>query len=250
MKALMTCGAAAVALMLAGCDGGNESETAGNATAAATPAAMVPAPNGGNWTEVVSETEGGGFRVGNPDAKVKLVEFASLTCPHCADFSANGAPALLEKYVKTGQVSFELRNFVRDPVDLAAALLSRCGGATPYFKLTDQLFAAQEDWIGKLQALPPAEQQQLQSLPPAQVTGALADRAGLVQFMRVRGIPADKAEACLADEKAIQRLVDMNQAATRDFQVSGTPTFVINGRVVPNTADWTALEPRLREAIG
>ena len=248
MRSLFTGTALAVSLLLAGCGEGDATkETTGTAAVKTAP---TPAPNGGEWSEVVSQTEEGGFVMGNPNAPVKLVEFASFTCSHCAAFSAEGAPEVVDKYVKTGQVSFEIRNFVRDPADLAAALLSRCGGPGPYFQLTDQLFAAQQDWVGRLQDMPPAVQQQLQTAPPEQVAATLADPAGLLQFVRVRGVPADKANACLADQAALQKLVDMSGAAQRDHQITGTPSFLINGQLVEGAADWKTLEPRIQAALG
>ena len=248
MRSLFTGTFLATSLLVAGCGEGDATK---DATPTATvKAAPTPAPNGGEWSEVVSETEQGGFIMGNPNAPVKLVEFASLTCGHCAAFSAQGAPAVIEKYVKTGQVSFEIRNFVRDPADLAGALLSRCGGPRPYFQLTEQLFAAQQDWMGRLQEIPPAVQQQLQSMPPERVAATIADQAGLVQFVRVRGVPADKANACLADQAGLQKLVDMSAAAQRDYQISGTPSFLINDKVVEGASDWQTLEPRIQAALG
>lgn len=245
MKALI--GAAGLALaLLSGCGGGGgeKAETNGADTAA------IPAPGGGDWTQMVSQTPEGGFRMGNPNAPVKLIEFGSMTCPHCAEFSETGEPQLVEKYVKTGRVSFEFRNFVRDPADLAASLLARCGGPTPFFKLTDQLFAAQRDWIGKLQTMSPADQQRLQGMQPQQAVGAMARQAGLVDFVRVRGVPTEKAEACLADQAALQRLVDMNNAAIKTYQISATPSFLINGKLAESSADWMSLEPKIREALG
>ena len=248
MRSLFTGTVLALSLLAAGCgEGGGTKEAA---SGGAVKAAPTPAPNGGEWSEVVAQTEEGGFRMGNPDAPVKLVEFASLTCSHCAAFSAEGAPDVVDEYVKTGQVSFEIRNFVRDPADLAAALLSRCGGAGPYFQLTEQMFAAQNDWLGRLQNMSPALQQQLQSMPPERVAQTLADQAGLLQFVRVRGVPAEKANACLADQAAIQKLVDKGSAASRDYQISGTPSFAINGKTVEGASDWKTLEPRLRAALG
>ena len=67
--------------------------------------------------------------MGNPNAEVKLVEFGSMTCPHCAEFDEQGGKPLIDNYVKNGQVSFEFRNFVRDPFDMTASLIARCGGA-------------------------------------------------------------------------------------------------------------------------
>ena len=250
MKSSISIGALTLALLLAGC-GGKEDSGGNTATTSNAPtAAAIPAPNGGDWTQNVSQTADGGFVMGNPDAPVKLVEFASMTCSHCAEFAETGIEPLTEKYVKTGLVSFEIRNFVRDPADLAASLLARCGGAPPYFQLTEQLFAAQQEWIGKLQAMTPAQQQQLQGLRPQQAVGAMAEQAGLVQFVRVRGVPAEKAQQCLANEAELNRLVQMAQKATKDYpEFPGTPTFIINGELAQNAGTWAALEPKLQAAL-
>lgn len=250
MKVLISTGALTLSLLLAGC--GEGAGGSDNASTSAGPApAAIPAPNGGDWTQTVTQTAEGGFVMGNPNAPVKLVEYASLTCSHCAEFAETGEEPLIDKYVRTGQVSYEIRNFVRDPADLAAALLSRCSGPGPYFKLTDQLFAAQEEWIGKLQEMSPAQQQALQGMQPQQAVGALADQAGLVQFVRVRGVPAERAQQCLADQGQIDRLVQMQQKAIADMpNFPGTPAFTINGELVENGSTWATLEPQLRAAIG
>lgn len=236
----------ALALLLAGC--GDDAAT-GNGAAGNVALTQIPAPNNGDWTQNVSRTPEGGMLMGNPEAPVKLVEYASLTCGACAQFAAEGEPQLVDRYVKSGQVSFELRNFVRDPADLAAALISRCNGPGAFFKLSDQLFASQADWLGQLQNMTPAEQQQLQSMPANQAPAFVAEEAGLIQFARVRGIPAAKAQACLTDQAEIQKLMEMNTVATEQFNLQGTPTFVINGRTVENVSQWGELEPRLRAAL-
>lgn len=248
MKAVYTGAVALMALALGSCgDKMGSNDAAANATAA--PLEQIAAPNGGDWTQVVEATPEGGFRMGNPNAKVKLVEYGSLTCPHCADFSEKGVPVLESTYVKSGQVSYEMRNYVRDPIDLAASLLSRCGGAAPYFKLTDQLFAAQREWLDKFSGLDQAAQQRLSAMQPSEQTGELARIGGLIDFMKVRGVPEAKAKACLADKAAMDKLVSMANVANTQYQLPGTPTFLINGNVVPDTASWDALEPALREAL-
>jgi protein-disulfide isomerase len=246
MKQVMTGAALGLALALAGCgDGGG---AGGSAPSAPIPAAAPPA--GQAWTDVVSETQQGGFMIGNPNAPVKVVEFASMTCGACARFAQQGYPELVDKYVKTGRVSFELRNFVRDPADLAAAMLARCSGPGPFFQLTEQMFEAQPEWLGKLQAMSPAAQQQLQGAQPGQQVSIYAEQAGLTEFVRVRGVPAERAQACLSDQANLQKLVDMGAAAGRDYQVTGTPTFLINNEVVENAANWEALAPRIKTAVG
>ncbi len=229
----------AIAALLGGC----QKEKAAEAPAATT---SIAAPAAG-WAETVAATPEGGFLMGNPAAPIKLIEYASLTCPHCAAFAAEGFPKLESDYVASGKVSLEVRNFVRDPADLAAALLSRCAGAGPYFKLTEQLFAAQNEWLGRLQALTKAQQAELQALPAERQVGWIATAAGLDAFVRQRGITAGQAAACVGDKKAQDQLVAMRDSATKDYNLSGTPTFLLNGEVITG-ADWAAIEPQLKGA--
>jgi protein-disulfide isomerase len=242
---------AAVAL-LAGCNSGK-----GNDTAAADnkPITPVAAPNGGDWTQMVSQTSDGGMLMGNPNAKVKVVEFSSMTCPHCAHFAENGVPKLVANYVKTGQVAFELRNFVRDPLDIAMVLITRCNGPTPqFFALTDALYKDQKAMFERVQAVPVAEQQSLQNLPPAQQFQRYAQFAGLQAFAAQRGLPSAKSSQCLANQAETEKLVQMNSDAVSAYQIQGTPTFLINNKVVdmPGVAEdkvWDTLEQRIRDAL-
>jgi protein-disulfide isomerase len=248
MKNLLLLLAAGALLVAGGC-----TKKVNDAPAAATnsaPTVAVAPPASGDWTEAVAPTAAGGFVMGNPEAKVKLVEYGSLTCPHCAAFDKEGVPTLLANYVKNGKVSWEFRNFVRDPYDLAASLVARCNGAKSVFGLTRAIYAAQPEWVAKLQAVPPAESEATSKLPPAQQFPALAKLAGFPQFAAMRGVPVAKTEACLADTKEIDRLVQMNSDAVSQYNVPGTPTFLINNTVVPDTATWELLEPKIKAALG
>ncbi len=245
MKADYRWAMAAVALAATGCDKQGDAPTP---TAGAGPV-TANAPAGG-WTESVAATPDGGFVMGNPAAAVKLVEYSSMTCPHCADFSVNALPKVKSDYIATGKVSLEMRNFIRDPVDLTAALLARCGGPGPFFKMTEQLYADQRIWIGRFTGTSAADQARIGKLPEDEQYAALAKLGGLDTFARERGIPADKARQCLMDLKTRDRLVAMNKRAVDDYQLSGTPTFLINGRVVENAYDWASLEPKLKAAVG
>jgi len=241
--------AATVLLASCGGDKGNQ------ATADNQPLAPVGAPNGGDWTRTVSQTAEGGMLMGNPNAKVKLVEFSSLTCPHCAHFAENGAPKLIADYVKSGQVSFEFRNFVRDPLDIAMALIARCNGAGPqFFALSDALFKEQKAIFERVQATPPAELQALADLPPAQQFGRYAALAGLPVIAARNGLPTNKSAQCLADQGATERLVAMNSDASSTYDIKGTPTFLINNKVVDlgsisEDKVWDALEQKIRAAL-
>ena len=236
--------ALSLSIALAACGGGEGGNSSGAADAPKVTA--TPAPAGQDWTTTVVKTPEGGFRMGNPNAPIKLVEFGSMTCSHCADFAAQGMPALKRDYIATGKVSLEFRNFVRDPYDLTASLLARCGGEGPFFALTEQMFASQAEWIQRAQA--PASQQALQSASGAALLPAVAKVTGLDQFVRQRGVSADKAAACVADQAEAERLAKGVEAAGEKYNISGTPSFLINDQLVPNAAAWQALEPALKAA--
>jgi len=212
---------------------------------------QVAPPKGGDWTMVVNATPAGGFMMGNPNAKVKLVEYGSLTCPHCREFDEKGVPTLIDKYVKSGQVSWEFRNYVRDPFDLTASLIARCNGAKSFFPLMRAFYKDQVAWVTKIQETPQAQLEALQNLPPNQEFVQAAKFAGFPEWAAARGVPAAKTNQCLSNEKNINQLVQMTGDATNQFpNFPGTPTFVINGKMAENTATWELLEPQLKKALG
>jgi protein-disulfide isomerase len=212
---------------------------------------QVQPPAGGDWSEVVNPTPEGGFVMGNPNAKVKLVEFGSMTCPHCAEFDEAGADKLVNTYVKSGQVSWEFRNYVRDGFDLAASLVARCNGANSVFPLTRALYKDQNSWVEKIQSAPPQQMEALQNLPPNRQFVEMAKIAGFQQWGAMRGVPETKSGQCLSDENSINQLVQMNSDATTQYpEFQGTPSFVINGKMLKDTATWEKLEPQLRAALG
>ena len=239
---------AGAALVTLGACNGDKAST--NATASSNIVATpVAAPNNGDWSTVVSQTPEGGFVMGNPNAKVKLIEYGSLTCPACAAFAEQGEKPLVDNYVKKGLVSFEFRNFVRDPYDITAALISRCGGASSFFGLTRAFYASQQDWMGKIQTADPAQMEALQSQGPQAQFKALSTLAGFPAFASMRGVPKAKTEACLADPAAASQLVQMNSDAVANHNVQGTPTFILNGATLEGASQWPLLEPKIKEAL-
>ena len=240
--------AAAVAVIaIAGCN----SQPGDAATNAPVDIKPVAPPPGGDWSKVVTATAEGGYMMGNPNAPIKLIEFSSMTCPHCAEFDEAGATSLANNYVKTGQVSWEVRNYVRDAFDVAASLIARCNGEKGYFPMTAALFRDQKNWIAKVQAAPQQQLESLQSLPPNQQFLQMAKIAGFQQFATARGIPETKSTQCLTDENAVNRLVQMTSDASTQFpELPGTPSFVLNGKLLDKTAAWQQLEPQLKTALG
>jgi len=247
MRAGIGAGAIAFALLIAGCRG----DGAGNATAGAanTATALTPiqAPNNGDWTQIVAETPEGGYRMGNPDAPVKLVEYASLTCPHCAEFSTRATDPLRNTYIRSGQVSWEFRNFLLNAPDVSLSVLARCQPPSAFFRTVEQIYQQQAELMGNIDE---AERQRLQPLPPEQMIAPLARAMDLDTFFARRGMPEARFTECLANRQAVQQITDMTDRAMTQDGVTGTPTFFVNGERQDNVADWAGLEPRLRAAIG
>src|SRR5579875_2050856 len=200
-----------------------------------------------DWSKVVVATPEGGFRMGNPNAKVKVVEYGSLTCPHCAAFSRTGEQPLIQTFVKSGRASYEYRNFVLNNVDVVASLLARCAGPG-FFRVANSFYATQDQWMKKATALTDAQRTQIDALPVPQRLGRVADLIGLTDVAARAGLPAARGKVCLADKTGVDRLGQIYEAAQK-LGVDGTPTFFINGaKADVNT--WPALEPLIRTAAG
>ncbi len=234
----------ALALALAACGGKDDGKTQ------AAPVAAAPAPAGQDWTQTVAKTAEG-YVMGNPAAPIKLVEYGSRLCPTCGAFAREGYTPLIDTYVKAGKVSFEFREFlVHGPMDMPPALLGNCVGAEPFFPLLEQMFANQEQFVDALQKAPADVQAAINAAPPAQRFRLMADAMGVVDFVKQRGLPADKAQACLTDTAAIDHFAKQTQdkGPGGDGTVSGTPTFLINGKPAEGAITWTQVEAALKRA--
>lgn len=222
--------------------------SAGPCVAAAKSVAPKPAATR-DWTQAVTMTPQGSYVLGNPLAKVRIVEYLSMTCTHCAHFTGESLKPLTDNYVRSGQVSIEVRHAIRDSLDVAATLLARCGGAKPFFGNVEALMAAQDDWVRDAVAFQEADQGAAGKLPLNQALAAFAHGAGLDRIMAARGLPAARANACLADKAEQDRLVAMAQEAWSTRKIPGTPSFLLNGTLVPGASSWATLEPRLKEVL-
>jgi protein-disulfide isomerase len=235
---------------LAACNKKNEGGT-GTATEATVKITQANPPPGGTWADVVNETSAGGYLMGNPNAKVKLAEIGSLFCPYCKRFEDEGAPVLVEKYVKTGNVSWEFRPFViHGAIDMAANIIARCGGVKTFFPLTMALYKDQPTLEAKLQTVPQDKQAEMQNLPPNQVFVAFANVLGLQDWAAARGVPQAKSNQCLADQKMIDQEVQYTSDVNSQYpEFSGTPSFIINGKMLKDTGNWATLQPQLDAAL-
>ena len=228
--------------LVAGCG-----DKGSNGSAPAAPAAAVAAPAGTQWSTTFAETADGGMLMGNPKAAVKLIEYGALSCPHCARFSKDSRDAL-RRMIDRGTISYELRTFLIHPQDVPATLLARCNGAQSFYAMAEQMFDSQDIWLAKSSTITQADQQAWTAMTPNAMAAAMADKLGLVDFVQQRGVGGAKAKACLADPKDMAKLERIVKVATDEYQIQGTPTFIVNGRVVPETTQWDKLLPVLKSA--
>ena len=228
--------------LLAGCgDNGGTTSAAPNSIAA------VAAPSGQDWTQVVSKTADGGYVMGNPNAPLKLVEYGSRTCPTCGAFGQQGTRPLEDNYIKTGKVSYEFRDFLVHAPDLGVATLGRCAGEAPFFPILEQMFVEQPGFLDKLENVPQDFQQRLQGMSPAQQATAWVEHLGYLDFVKQRGLTEAQARQCLADAKGIESLANITEVAMREKNVTGTPTFILNGDKL-DAASWPQVEQALKAA--
>ncbi len=146
--------------------------------------------------------------LGSADAPNVIVEYASMTCPHCAQFDKVVFPELKTKYIDTGKARLIFREFPLDGLAARASMLARCAGPDRYFAMIDVMFQTQPNWV---------------------VEGPEA-LDHLLQLARQAGIPKEKFDACLADKDLFQKIVDERKRANEVFQVDSTPTFFVNGK--------------------
>jgi protein-disulfide isomerase len=145
--------------------------------------------------------------IGNPDAKVTIIEYASLTCPHCAAFHANTLPALKERYLDTGKAKLAFRDFPLDGLALRAAMVAHCAGNDRYFGMLGILFGRQVQW--------------------ATAQDPLLAIAGIA---RQAGMSEDQFKTCIADKAVEKTVLDSALEADKSLGVNATPTFFINGQ--------------------
>ena len=245
MKTFHLAVAAILPLALAAC-GDKAPESAATPTATT---AVATTPQGKDWTKVMVATPEGCFRIGNPDAKVKLLEFASLTCPHCREFHEAAMPTIRDKYVASGNVSYEFRNFVLNGPDFAASMLARCQGAEPFFGLLTAFMDDQAAWTEPFTKLSADENKRLSALPEDQQVAALAQLGKLDEYVRARGMPRAKFDQCLADKTQLDALTKLRSDATGKYKLTGTPGFIINEVTQEGVYDWAGLEPKLKAAL-
>ncbi|GGC62714.1 DsbA family protein [Chelatococcus reniformis] len=163
----------------------------------------------------------GDVTLGNPDAKVNIIEYASLTCSHCAEFHEKTLPMLKSKYIDTGKVRFTLREFPLDPLATAGFMLARCQGNDKYYPISDLLFSKQQQWAFNDKPLD-----------------------GLAQLVKQAGYTQESFEACLKNQKIYDAVVAERDRGAK-LGVNSTPTLFINGKVYRGALEPAEMEKTL-----
>ena len=156
--------------------------------------------------------------LGSAEAPVTIIEYASMTCPHCATFSKTTFPALKAKYIDTGKVRFIFREFPLDELAVAASMMARCVGGDKSMAMIDVLFASQDKWAVR------------NPLPQLQ------------QITKQAGMSQQAFEACLADQKLYNDVLAMRERGSKEYKVESTPTLFVNGKPQKGGATMEQLE--------
>jgi protein-disulfide isomerase len=167
--------------------------------------------------------------LGEADAPVEVIEYASYTCPHCGTFHENVLPRLKEEYIDTGKVRFVYREVYFDKYGMWASMIARCGGEERFFGITDLLYDAQSDW--------------------SRAGSDVAVANELRKIGRLAGLGEEQIEACLNDADKLRALVGWYQENATEHGIRSTPSFVIDGETYGNMsyADFSDL---LDEKLG
>jgi protein-disulfide isomerase len=216
--------------------------TAMAAAALLSVAATKPAP--ANWGSRVAVTPSGSHVLGNPDAPLKLSEYISYTCNHCADFDREASDRLRIYGVAQGKLSVEVRHLVRDPIDMTVAMLTNCGAPAKFFANHTVFLRSQSRWLAAANNASPAQRSRWTSGTARARFQAIASDFGFYPIMASRGYDRMAVERCLADTAMAEKLAAQTSEAAR-LGVNGTPSFLINGELLAGTHNWEGLKPQL-----
>ena len=185
-------------------------------------ASYVPLASDGGLGTGVYENE---TYEGSPDAPIVLIEYASLTCPHCAAFHREGYP-LLKPFIEAGQLAYVHRDFPLDGVAYRAALAARCLQGEAYFAAIEALYENQRDWRG----------------------GGNEDELA-VEISSLTGQSVDEYKACVGDQTNQQTIIERYNTAVEDLGVDGTPRIFINGDPFTPRGGWTEIEAEIERRV-
>jgi protein-disulfide isomerase len=172
--------------------------------------------------ELLQPSPLGDRQLGPDNAPVTIIEYASLTCPHCASFHKTSLPELKKRYIDTGKVRLIFREFALNPLDAGAVMLARCLDKDKYFDFVDILFQKQDQWVVQKPIEP------------------------LMAIARQAGFSKESFEACLKNQQMLDGIEAQRNRASEKFGVSSTPTFFINGRIARGGLSIEELEKQIK----
>ena len=164
--------------------------------------------------------------IGNPDAKITIQEYFSMTCVHCARFHTEVLPQLKEKYIDTGKLKLEFKDFPLDQWALRASAMARCLEGKRYVAMVDLLMRKQSVW-----------------------TRSENPFAELVKMGKLAGLWEERVQECMTDEKLLDFILNERLAATRDYKINSTPSFVMNGRKLDGVFSFEEFEEVIEDAL-
>lgn len=207
-------------------------------------ALVLAGGNSPNWNATVTE-ENQGHVIGNPEAETTLTEYVSYTCGHCAQFARQGDPVIKLVFVHPGDLKLEIRHLLRDPIDLTAAMLTHCGAESKFPLNHSAFMTSQASWLGKAQNATQAQMQRWSNPDRAAARRALASDLDFYELMEQRGYGRSEIDQCLNDNAKADALVEATMADVQRLGLTGTPSFVLNGKLLDGVHSWQALEPHL-----
>lgn len=186
-----------------------------------------PASENKTWSANVVKTTDG-YQVGNPQAKVTLVEYGARTCPACARFHSEAKQDLLKNYVDTGKVKYEYRNFmIHGLPDIAATLAAECAEPEKFLPILDEMYARQKVTMATLEKETDKARDELKKKNDVMfVVEWIGEKAGYIEILKKNGVPEAKVRQCLTNKARAQELVDLTKKAK---DVKGTPAFYLDG---------------------
>ncbi len=202
---------------------------------------------GRNWAARTEVTADGSHSLGNPEAPVKLTEYLSYTCPHCAHFHREADAALRLTLIPKGQIQITVVNLLRNPVDLTVAMLTSCGDPKRFWVRHNAFMGTQETWLPKAQKMSREQQMRWYQGDMTKRMRAVASDFDFYAKVQQWGIDRAQADRCLSDKAMLDKL-RQQQASAQDLGITGTPSFVLNGQV-QDFHDWATLSKAISKEL-
>lgn len=198
------------------------------------------------WSGTATQLPEGAMLIGNPKARVRVIEYLSYTCGHCASLHSE-TKDVMAAYLNRGTVALEIRQLVRDPMDLSAALLARCGNPAQFVARHNAVMGNHAKWMGTFRALKEPDLKRWEATEAKARRAVIARDLGLIQTVAPAGVTPPMAQKCLTDPAALVPLEKLFHTANA-AGVDGTPTVEVNGKRLDGH-DWPTIKSALDAAL-